>query len=225
MTMLIQIPNVLNLEQLKAVNAIMDEARFVDGRLSAGMAARRVKNNTELSESPEVMNQLNNLVMGALVRNPVYQSAALPLKVATPFYAKYGQGQTYGTHVDDPVMGAPDRYRTDLSLTVFLNNPEDYEGGELTIETQFGEQKVKLNAGNAVMYPSGSLHHVAEVTSGERRVAVTWIQSMIRSPEQRELLFNLNQAREKLLKDNPEAEETKKVDVTYINLVRMWAEL
>ena len=223
--MLIQIPKVLNADQLAQINQVMDNARFVDGRLSAGKAARRVKNNVEMAESPDLMNTLNNLVMGAVVRNPVYQAAALPLKAATPFYAKYGPGQTYGDHVDDPIMGAPQRYRTDISMTVFLNEPHDYEGGELVIQTAFGEQRTKLPAGDAIMYPSGSLHHVAEVTQGERRVAVTWIQSMIRSPEQRELLYNLHQARDILLRDQPESEETRKVDVTYINLVRMWAEL
>jgi len=223
--MLIQIPKVLTGDQLAEINKIMDNARFVDGRLSAGKAARRVKNNVEMAESPDLMNTLNNLVMGAVVRNPVYQAAALPLKAATPFYAKYGPGQTYGDHVDDPIMGAPQRYRTDISMTVFLNEPGEYEGGELVIHTAFGQQRTKLPAGDAIMYPSGSLHHVAEVTQGERRVAVTWIQSMIRSPEQRELLYNLHQAREALLRDLPEAEETRKVDVTYINLVRMWAEL
>jgi PKHD-type hydroxylase len=223
--MLIHIPKVLTGDQLAEINQIMDNARFVDGRLSAGKAARRVKNNAEMADAPEVMNTLNNLVMGAVVRNPIYQAAALPLKAATPFYAKYGPGQTYGDHVDDPIMGAPQRYRTDISMTVFLNEPDDYEGGELAIYTAFGQQRTKLPAGDAIMYPSGSLHHVAEVTQGERRVAVTWIQSMIRSPEQRELLYNLQQARETLLRDQPEAEETRKVDVTYINLVRMWAEL
>jgi PKHD-type hydroxylase len=223
--MLIHIPKVLTGDQLAEINQIMDNARFVDGRLSAGKAARRVKNNAEMADAPEVMNTLNNLVMGAVVRNPVYQAAALPLKAATPFYAKYGPGQTYGDHVDDPIMGAPQRYRTDISMTVFLNEPDDYEGGELVIHTAFGQQRTKLPAGDAIMYPSGSLHHVDEVTQGERRVAVTWIQSMIRSPEQRELLYNLHQARETLLRDQPEAEETRKVDVTYINLVRMWAEL
>jgi PKHD-type hydroxylase len=223
--MLIHIPKVLTGDQLAEINRLMESARFVDGRLSAGKAARRVKNNLEMAESPDLMNSLNNLVMGAVVRNPVYQSAALPLKAATPFYAKYGPGQTYGDHVDDPIMGAPQRYRTDISMTVFLNEPDDYEGGELVIHTAFGQQRTKLPAGDAIMYPSGSLHHVAEVTQGERRVAVTWIQSMIRSPEQRELLYNLHQARDILLRDQPEAEETRKVDVTYINLVRMWAEL
>jgi len=223
--MLIQIPQVLTSDQLAQIREIMDHARFVDGRLSAGKAARRVKNNAELADAPEIMNTLNNLVMGAVVRNPIYQAAALPHRAATPFFAKYGPGQTYGDHVDDPIMGAPQRYRTDISMTVFLNEPEEYEGGELVIQTAFGEQRTKLKAGDAVMYPSGSLHHVAEVTQGERRVAVTWIQSMIRSAEQRELLYNLHQARESLLQAHPEAEESRKVDVTYINLVRMWAEL
>jgi PKHD-type hydroxylase len=133
---------------------------------------------------------------------------------------------TYGNHVDDPIMGAPgQQYRSDVSTTVFLNAPEEYEGGELVINTSYGEQKVKLAAGSAVVYPSSSLHHVAEVTKGTRLVAVTWTQSLIRDPAKRELLYQLNQARESLLKSRPDDKETKNVDVAYVNLFRMWAEL
>lgn len=226
--MLLHIPNVLNKNELNMVHAMLQKANFVDGKLSAGMAAKRVKNNQEVSrDDAQLLQQLNNIVMGRLVQNPTYQSAALPLRVATPFYARYSKGMTYGDHVDDPVMGPGpgQQYRSDLSITVFLNPPEDYQGGELVIRSEFGDRSVKYPAGDAVMYPSSSIHHVAEVTKGERVVAVTWLQSMIREPQKRELLFELNQAREALLKSAPEATETKRVDRSYVNLVRMWAEL
>ena len=224
--MLITIENVLDEARLKTIHKLLGKARFVDGKLSAGMAAKRVKNNEEVAQDDQQLEQLNNIVMGSLVNHPTFQSAVLPLRVATPFYARYGSGMTYGDHVDDPVMGPMhQRYRSDVSTTVFLNEPDDYEGGELVINTSFGQQRLKLPAGQAVIYPSSSLHHVAEVTRGERIVAVTWAQSMVRDPAKRELLHELNQARESLLKKDPKSVETKKVDVSYVNLVRMWAEL
>lgn len=223
--MLLQIPKVVSQDKLTVIQAILAKSHFVDGKLSAGMAAERVKNNEELASDAREIQQLNNLVMNSLVQHPVYQSATLPIKIASPFYARYRPGMTYGDHVDDPVMGPPQgRYRSDVSTTVFLNEPDNYEGGELVIHTSFGDQQIKLPAGHAVVYPSSSLHHVAEVTRGERLVAVTWAQSMVRDAAKRELLFELNQARESLLKQRPEENETKRVDVAYVNLVRMWAE-
>jgi PKHD-type hydroxylase len=171
------------------------------------------------------MRELNNLVMGSLVQHPLYRSTALPLKTATPYYARYVPGMSYGDHVDDPIMGQGEIYRSDLSVTIFLSDPADYDGGELCIRTPFGEQLVKLPAGDAVLYPSSSIHRVAEVTRGERLVAVSWIQSLVRSPEQRALLHELNQAREKLLRDNPADPETAQVNHAYVNLVRMWSEI
>jgi len=223
--MLLEIPAVLRPEQLRKVRDLLSRGRFIDGRLSAGKAARRVKHNEELGPEDQLIQPLNRIVMGSLVQHPVYQSAVLPLKIASPFYARYAPGMTYGDHVDDPVMGPPQgRYRSDVSTTVFLSEPDEYEGGELVVRTPFGDQRVKLPAGHAVVYPSSSLHHVAEVSRGERLVAVTWAQSMVRDPARRELLFELNQARERLLKHRPEEPETKQVDVAYVNLVRMWAE-
>jgi PKHD-type hydroxylase len=223
--MLLQIPKVVSQDKLTVIQAILAKSNFVDGKLSAGMAAERVKNNEELASDAREIQQLNNLVMSSLVQHPVYQSATLPIKIASPFYARYRPGMTYGDHVDDPVMGPPQgRYRSDVSTTVFLNEPDNYEGGELVIRTSFGDQQIKLPAGHAVVYPSSSLHHVAEVTGGERLVAVTWAQSMVRDAAKRELLYELNQARESLLKLRPEENETKRVDVAYVNLIRMWAE-
>ena len=224
--MLITIPEVLNTEELAVVRDFIDGAEFVDGKLSAGSEAVDVKNNLEMRASDQRMAQLNNLVMGKLVKHPVYLNAAMPAKIAAPFYARYTQGMQYGKHIDDPIMGpAGQRYRTDLSITVFLNPPEDYDGGELVVDTTFGEQRVKLDAGDAVMYPSGTTHRVAEVTRGERIVAVTWLQSMVRDPSQRDLLYRLSQARDILLDKSKGAEETELVSNAYINLMRMWSEI
>ena len=229
--MLVEIKNLLSKEQLQNIQQHLSKGEFVDGRLSAGSAAVQVKNNQELGQNGQLVEYLNNMVMGTLVAHPAYQAAVMPLRVASAFYARYLPGMHYGDHVDDPVMGAPGNapgsglYRTDVSTTVFLNEPQDYDGGELVINTSFGEHKVKLNAGDAVTYPSSSLHHVAEVTRGERLVAVTWAQSMIREPARRELLYTLYQAKEKLLRERPRDPETAQVNTAYVNLVRMWSEL
>lgn len=225
--MLLIIPAVLDAGTLARVRSLLDLGRFVDGRLSAGKTARRVKHNEELESASRHMEQLNSLVMGALVQHPLYQAGAMPYRVATPYYARYTRGMSYGDHIDDPVMGPPGggQYRSDVSTTVFLNAPQDYRGGELVVRTAYGEQALKLPAGDAVIYPSSSLHHINEVTSGERLVAVTWTQSMLRDPQQRELLFQLYQAREELLQSQPGSEAATRVDHAYVNLVRMWAEL
>jgi PKHD-type hydroxylase len=224
--MLITIPQVLEKEELAIVRDFISRAQFIDGKLSAGSEAVDVKNNLEMQTNEQSMAQLNNLVMGKLVKHPVYLNAAMPAKIAAPFYAKYTEGMRYGNHIDDPIMGpAGQRYRTDLSITVFLNSPEEYDGGELVVQTAFGEQCVKLAAGDAVMYPSGSTHRVAEVTRGERIVAVTWLQSMVRDPSQRELLYRLSQARDILLDKSKGKQETELVSNAYINLVRMWSDV
>ena len=223
--MLIRIPNVIGQVQLERVVELLSRAKFLDGKLSAGMAASRVKNNEEVATDDPLINELNELVMGNLVRHPVYQRAALPMRIAVPYYARYAVGMAYGDHIDDPVMGAGERYRSDISITVFLSEPQSYDAGELVIRTAFGEQTMKYPAGDAVMYPSSSRHRVAEVTRGERLVAVTWVQSLIRDPGKRELLYELSRAREKLLRRAPQADETKQVDYAYVNLIRMWAEL
>jgi PKHD-type hydroxylase len=223
--MLNRLEAVLDSRQVETAKQLIQHGRFVDGILSAGMAAQRVKHNEELSLQDQQLAELNNLVMGSLVRHPVYSSAAMPKKVAAPYYARYTQGMSYGEHVDDPVMGQDGIYRSDLSVTIFLSAPDDYEGGELIIQTDFGEQRVKLPAGDAVLYPSSSIHRVSEVTSGERLVAVSWIQSLVRDPDKRALLHELNQARELMLQERPDAPETARVNHSYINLVRMWSEI
>jgi PKHD-type hydroxylase len=224
--MLVTIERVLDAGHLEAVRDLLDRASFVDGRLSAGAAARRVKHNEEVAPGSGAVEALNRVVMGNLVQHPTYKAAALPYRVAVPYYARYAAGMGYGDHVDDPVMGpAGGRYRSDVSITVFLSGPEEYDGGELVVRTPFGPQSVKLPAGDAVLYPSSSLHHVAEVTRGQRLVAVTWLQSLVRDPQRRELLYELGLAREKLLREQPGAEASERVDRSYVNLVRMWADV
>jgi len=224
--MLAVIPAVLGKTQIEQVQSLLKNGQFVDGRLSAGTRAKQVKKNEELQAAAAQMEQLNSIVMGTLVQHPHYQAMAMPVRVATPYYARYTKGMHYGDHVDDPVMGPPGgQYRSDISTTVFLNEPDAYDGGELVIRTGFGEQTFKLTAGDAIIYPSSSLHHITEVTRGERLVAVTWTQSMVRDPARREILYQLYQARESLLKSRPEGDETTQVDHAYVNLTRLWAEL
>lgn len=224
--MMLRLPSVLESNQLDTVRQLLADAKFVDGKLSAGSAAQRVKHNLELDKRTKQVDILNNLVMGALVQHPVYRAGALPLRVAAPYYARYKPGMSYGNHLDDPIMGADGQlYRSDIALTVFLNGPEQYDGGELVICTAFGDNAVKLAAGDAVMYPSSSRHHVNQVTRGERLVAVTWVQSLVRDPARREVLYELHRAREKLLKISPAAEETAQVNTAYMNLIRMWGDI
>ena len=224
--MLVTIPNVLNQEDISVIQDLMATANFHQGTTSAGSEARRVKNNHEMFISEVETQRLNNLVMGKLVQNPTYIATAFAAKIAAPYYAKYTEGMHYGNHVDDPIMGpANQRYRSDVSITIFLNDPAAYDGGELIISTAFGKQKIKLNAGDAVLYPSSSTHQVAEVTRGERLVAVTWLQSTIRDPARREILYNLSQARETLIQKSPGSKELEQLSNGYVNLLRMWSDL
>ena len=191
-----------------------------------GAAARRVKYNQELKKTPGPMELLVRILVSSLSHNAAFNGAAFPLQISEPIFARYQPGMNYGDHVDDPIMGrSGPKLRSDISMTVFLRDPESYEGGELVIRTPFGNQYVKLAAGHGVIYPSSSLHRVAEVTSGERVVALLWIQSLVRDPAKRELLFELNRAREHLLQASPEAESTHQVDRSFVNLFRLWSEV
>ncbi|MFA7388026.1 MAG: Fe2+-dependent dioxygenase [Thiohalobacteraceae bacterium] len=224
--MLLTISGVIPPPQLQRVRQLLQRGQFKDGKLSAGKEAKRVKDNQELVQEPDLYSALNNLVMGCLVQHPLYQQAVLPRRVAAPYYARYTAGMQYGDHIDDPVMGAgAEQYRSDVSTTVFLCDRTEYDGGELVVRSTFGDQCIKLDAGDAVVYPSSSVHRINEVTRGERLVAVTWAQSLVRDSGKRELLHQLGQAREKLLQEQPEAEETAWISNSYANLVRMWSDL
>jgi PKHD-type hydroxylase len=224
--MLLTLPGVLNHLQVERVEEIVASSGFQDGRLTAGMAASQVKNNQELKAEREPMEALIRVLMGALSNNTRFNSAVLPMRMADPIVARYQAGNTYGLHVDDAVMGhSGTRFRSDVSMTLFLREPDSYEGGELVIETAFGEQQVKLPAGDAVIYPSSSLHRVAPVSSGERLVVLFWIQSHVRDPARREMLFDLNTVREGLLREDAGSERARLADKSFSNLMRMWADV
>jgi PKHD-type hydroxylase len=224
--MLLTVPGVLKADEVALARSWLADAPFADGRLSAGTAARRVKNNQELAGGAAELDRLNRLVMENLTRHPVYRAGALPLHAASPLYARYRPGMTYGDHLDDPIMGTDGvLYRSDVAVTIFLSAPQEYDGGELVIRSAAGEQKVKGAAGDAVLYPASTIHRVSPVTRGERLVAITWVQSLVRDAARRELLYGLNLAREKLLQSAPEAEETAQVNAAYLNLIRMWSDL
>lgn len=224
--MLITIPSVLQPEELQSVRTALADAPFVDGRLTAGQTAREVKHNEELDRGSQLRDVLARALIGSLYRSETFRLAVIPHRIATPLFARYAPGMSYGDHVDEPVMGEPpNRYRSDVSITVFLSGPEDYEGGELVVRTSYGAQKVKLAAGDAVAYPSSSIHHVAEVTAGERLACVLWVQSLVRDPGRRELLYELGMAREGLLRQDPDSREAGWVDRSYANLIRLWSEL
>jgi len=223
--MLVTIPDLLDGEQLAAIRAELDRGNFVDGKLTAGERAAALKRNLELAAEQAGFDALNNVVMTRLVQNPVYLRSALPAKICAPIYARYTAGMEYGYHIDDPVMGPPAaRYRSDIAITIFLNSPHEYEGGELSIELPHGRHEVKLPAGQAVLYPASSYHAVKPVVSGERLVAVTWVQSLVRRADQREILVHLDRAREALAREN-RVEILQHVDLGYANLFRMWAEI
>ena len=222
--MLIHLKHVLGNKEIEQAKKLLRDATFQDGKLSAGFVAQKVKNNEEVIDTGTV-SKLNKIVMGNLVRHPIYNKAALPHKVAMPFYARYQRNMSYGEHIDDPIMGKDNRYRSDIAITIFISSPEEYEGGELKIQTPYSEQAIKYPAGDAVLYPATTRHQVMPVTKGERLVAVTWVQSLVRSHEQRDLLYQLNETHEKMLRKNPDSEETKRIDLVYINLVRMWSDV
>jgi len=224
--MLLTIPGLLDQAQLKKIHQVLAAAPFVDGRLTAGFAAARVKDNLELQADPTRIKLLIRILMASLGHHETFRFGALPHRVADPIFARYQPGMTYGDHVDDPIMGRTGpRFRSDIAMTIFLNRPETYDGGELAIRTPFGEEQLKLPAGDAVIYPASSLHRVTPVIQGKRLVALTWVQSYVRDPAQRELLYELNLVREKRLQEAPEEETTGYLDRCYANLLRMWAEV
>jgi len=230
--MILSIPDVLTAEQVAQARKLLDEADWVDGRVTAGHQSAQAKDNMQLPEGHPVARQLGDMIVAALGQNPLFLSAALPLRVFPPLFNRYQGGQSFGTHVDNAirqVTGTPHRIRTDLSATLFFAGPEEYDGGELSIEDTYGVQRVKLPPGHMVLYPATSLHHVTPVTRGARVCSFFWIQSMIRDDGQRGLLFDLDSAIQRLGRDLPgqAAASQTAVQLTgvYHNLLRQWAEL
>lgn len=227
--MLICIPRLLNGDELAEARRLMAQAQWVDGRGTAGAQSASVKDNTQVPQDSADGRALSELVLDALARNALFLSAAMPARIMPPLFASYTPGQSFGIHVDNAIRGIPGtsvRFRTDLSCTLFLAEPDAYDGGELEIETRFGAQQVKLPAGDAVLYPSTSLHRVTEITRGRRLVSFFWLQSMIRNEEDRTLLFEFDQSIQEMAAERGVADAmTVRLTGIYHNLVRRWAEI
>jgi PKHD-type hydroxylase len=225
--MLLHVPGVLSAGQVGQARRLLDRAEWVDGRVTAGPQAARAKQNTQLPQDSKTARELGGLVLKALERNALFVTAALPSKVFPPLFNRYKEGDSFGTHVDNAVREVPGtsyRLRTDLSATLFLNEPEEYEGGELTIEDLFGVHRVKLSAGHMILYPASSLHRVTPVTRGVRLASFFWIQSMVKDDAERTLLFDLDLAAQQIRRDLPDHPVANQVANVYHNLLRRWAD-
>jgi PKHD-type hydroxylase len=226
--MLLQIPDVLAAPQVAHARQMLDAAEWVDGRVTAGYQSARAKDNRQLPEDHPTSRQLGEVILGALQRNPLFISAALPLRVFPPLFNRYEGGQSFGNHVDNAIRqlaGSGLRIRTDLSATLFLAEPSEYDGGELVVEDTYGVHSVKLPAGHLVLYPSTSLHNVRPVTRGARIASFFWIQSMVRDDGARTLLFDLDSAIQRVAHDAPDSPAPVQLTAVYHNLLRRWAEL
>jgi PKHD-type hydroxylase len=228
--MLVQIPKLLNADQVQAIRAKLDaaDAPWIDGRATAGHQGARVKDNRQIDESSPVARALGDMILAALERHPLFISAALPQRVYPPLFNSYEGGMQFGSHVDGAVRLLPDsgeKIRTDISATLFLSAPESYDGGELSIEDTYGTHAVKLGAGDLVLYPASSLHRVAPVTRGKRIAAFFWVQSMVRGDTQRAILYDLDRSIQRL--NARVADEPAMVDLVgvYHNLLRQWTEV
>jgi len=222
---MLHIPNVLTAEQVAECRKALGQASWADGRATAGYQSARVKNNRQLPESDPAARRVGDTILGVLERNALFMSAALPLKVVPPLFNRYENGETYGNHIDGairPVGGA--RVRTDLSATLFLTDPQDYDGGELAIEDMAGTRRIKLKAGDMILYPGTSLHRVEPVTRGVRICAFFWVQSMVRSNEQRAMLFELDTAIQQLAATAQDQAPVVTLTNIYHNLLRQWAD-
>jgi PKHD-type hydroxylase len=219
------IPSLLKPEEITTLDQLISKASFVDGKATASMAAKEVKNNLQIETADaDTLAQIQSILSKAVQSSPYFQAAAQPKKVHPFIISKYTPGKYYGWHVDSPLMGDP-AIRTDLAMTVFLSHPTAYEGGELMIQSSAGNMAVKPAKGDAILYPCQFLHCVNEIKNGERLAAVTWVQSNIQSTEKRQLLFELNQVHALLQQKDKHAPETNQLLQTYSNLFRMWADV
>lgn len=230
--MLLHVPNVLTAEQVAACRSQLDAADWIDGRVTAGHQSAKAKDNAQLPEDSPVARQLGQTILSALERNPLFLAGALPLKIFPPLFNRYTGGQSFGNHVDNAVRQvrstapttAKNWVRTDISATLFLAAPSEYDGGELMIDDTYGSHSVKLPAGDLVLYPATSLHRVQPVTRGARIASFFWIQSMVRDDGQRTLLFDLDLAIQRLGGDVPDHPAVVQLTGIYHNLLRRWAD-
>lgn len=227
--MIHHIPNVLSKEQVQYFRHEMDKIEWVNGKVTAGTLSATVKHNQQLPEDHPLTQHLGNIILEALGTHPLFLSAAIPLDIIPPLFNRYENQESFGFHVDNSIRRIPgtnERLRTDLSCTLFLSEPEEYEGGDLVVEDTYGYHEVKLPAGDMILYPSTSLHEVTAITAGCRIASFFWVQSMVRDDAERHMLFNLDQTVQNLrmqLGDNHS--EVIKLTNLYHNLMRKWAEL
>ncbi len=226
--MLVTIPDVLTVQQVGEAQQQLASATWVDGRVTAGYQSAQAKENQQIPEGHPVAESVGGMILQALGQNALFISAALPMKVFPPLFNSYSSGQRFGTHVDNAirhVKGTSHRVRSDLSATLFLTAPEDYDGGELIVEDTYGVHSVKLPLGHMVLYPSSSLHRVEPIRRGRRVSSFFWVQSMVRADSQRTLLFDLDNAAQRVNRDMPENPAAVQLTGIYHNLLRQWAEV
>jgi PKHD-type hydroxylase len=218
----LHIPDFLSGSQLSMVEGLSMQAPFEDGRKTASLAAKEVKQNLQIDPSSHQYMALQQIMFDAINQSELLRSVAFPKQVHPFLFSKYEPGMSYGWHVDSPIMG--NMIRTDIAITVFLSNPEDYDGGELELQTATGNMLYKFEKGDAICYPCTQLHRVREITRGERKVAVSWMQSMVRDAEQRRILFEINTVVNDLRKKDIQSAEANRLLQTHSNLLRMWSE-
>jgi len=225
--MLLHIPEVLNADELSKMRELMAHAEWTDGKVTAGTQSAQVKRNIQLPETSEDAEAARQIVLRALSRNGLFFSAALPKKIYPPLFNQYREGMDFGAHIDNAVRThaiSGMHVRTDISCTLFIADPEDYDGGELVVEDTYGHQMVKLPAGDMVLYPGTSLHHVRPVTRGARLASFFWVQSMIREDVQRTLLFDMDASIASLRQQTGDSDAVIRMTGIYHNLIRMWAD-
>lgn len=226
--MMVHVPQVLTVEQVSECRRLLESAEWSDGKATVGEQGRLVKRNRQLPELSPVARQLGEMILTALARHPLFFSAALPLRTVPPLFNRYEGGEHYGMHIDGAVRAVPGSshfIRTDLSSTLFLTDPADYDGGELVVADTYGEHAVKLPAGDLILYPASSLHRVNPVTRGARVSSFFWTQSMVADARHRELLFRMDQSIQRLRGKHGESEETLALAGQYHNLLRMWSQV
>ena len=226
--MLLSIPDVLTPDELKKGRALLEQAEWVDGKVTAGHQSAKAKDNMQVPENHPAARQVGDMILAALGRNPLFLSAALPLRVFPPLFNRYQGSQSFGTHLDNAIRQVPGtghRIRTDVSATLFFSSPEEYDGGELSVEDTYGVHNVKLPAGHMILYPATSLHHVKPVTRGVRLASFFWIQSLVREDAQRALLFDLDTGIQRIGQDHPDHPSTVQLTGVYHNLLRQWADV
>ncbi len=225
--MLLHIPKVLTDSQVAYCRTLLDDAKWVDGRETSGHLAARVKHNRQVDEGTPEAREMGSIVVAALERTPLFMAAALPLRVFPPLFNRYEPGMAFGAHVDNAIReltSSPLRVRTDLSTTLFLSAPEEYDGGELVVDDTYGAHSVKLPAGDMILYPATSLHRVLPVTRGARLASIFWVQSMVRDDGERSLLFDLDMAISQVSEATPDNPGVVALTSCYHNLLRRWAD-